>query len=669
MRRWGSALSMHGFRITISAKVSLTFTGLAFAVSVAAGIVLYRDASAALRQEVRNHLRAIAVTTALQIDPKLHEGIRTRSDESTDAYQTIKSQLASVRKANPSLRYIYTMRRTSKPNVLQFVVDAESDPKLVSHVGDEYDVSKLPEMMKAFNGAVADKNPTTDEWGTFLSGYAPIYDTSGQPVAIVGVDMSLSQLIREESSLRIAALRNVLLAFLLSVILSLLFARPIIKPTRMFIDAAQRVRNGELDFQMPDGRSDEIGEFARAFNEMIAGLREMRDRLIEGSSRDFLTGLYNHMYFHERLDEEVRRAHRFQYSLSVQMIDLDRFKSINDTFGHPVGDSILRQLAAVLRSCVRDIDVVVRYGGDEFAVILPQSDKKASTAVAERIRTAVESHKFAAEPLSELLGEGFVPGEQNTIGVTVSIGVATHPEDHGTKDGIVMAADIALFRAKNVHRNSVHAYDSAHAEGGFDPQQLYDMLHDPNGGAVQSLAAAMDARDRYTCGHSERVADYAQVIASAISADQQLVDALRIAGLLHDLGKIGVPDRILNKQGSLTQEERTAMQQHPRLGANILSRAPQLDQIIPAVTYHHERWDGSGYPDGLAGKDIPLIARILAIADAFDAMTSDRPYRRAMSAESALIELQAQSGKQFDGELAEAFIARMLGNLNSEQAA
>lgn len=633
--------------------------GLAFVVAAAANVLLYLNACKCLRDEVREHLKSVAATTASQVDAASHAMIRTRADEKGVAYLRTKSVLASVRRANPDVRFIYTMRKSPKPNVWRFVVDAENDPKLMSHVGDSYDVSKLPEMQKSFLGPTADTAPSKDEWGWYISGYAPIVGVRGGAQAIVGVDMSIAQLRRDESGLRRSAIRNTILALLLASLLAVLVTRKACSLINRFVRAAQRVRNGDLEFRVPMSGSEEIAQFATAFNEMIAGLEESRRRLIEGNSRDFLTGLYSHMYLHERLETEIQRSGRYGHPMCLMMIDLDRFKSINDSMGHPVGDSILRQLASVLRSSIRDVDIPVRYGGDEFAAVLPETGKEAALIAAERIRASVEAHQFLAVPLAEWASLSAAEQSGKAMHVTVTIGLACYPEHQGTKDGLIMAADIALCQTKHICRNTVGVYDHGTSGDEMDPSSLYQMLHDPNSVAVASLAAAVDAKDRYTCGHSERVAAYAQEIAEAMHADQGTLDTLRIAGLLHDLGKIGVPDAVLNKPGSLTREERTSIQQHPSLGNNILKRAPHLDQIIPAVLSHHERWDGAGYPNGLTGEQIPMMARIMAVADAFDAMTSDRPYRKAMTVEAALVELRVGAGKQFDPDLVEVFIQKM----------
>jgi HD-GYP domain-containing protein (c-di-GMP phosphodiesterase class II) len=183
------------------------------------------------------------------------------------------------------------------------------------------------------------------------------------------------------------------------------------------------------------------------------------------------------------------------------------------------------------------------------------------------------------------------------------------------------------------------------------------MLRNPSD--AESIAAALKMRHHFTGGHAERVTDYALMIGAALGINEETMDGLKVAGLLHDLGKIGVPDSILNKVGKLTDEERKTIEQHPSVAGNILNRTPQLGAIISAVIFHHERWDGQGYPNGLSGEAIPLIARILSVGDAFDAMTSDRPYRKAMSVGEALVELQANAGKQFDPSLVEVFLGVM----------
>lgn len=643
-------------RLPLAGKVFLICISLALSVSLAGNMLLYLNARHSLRQEVRSKLISIARTAATQIDPELHSTIQSKADESSSAYHKIKAILSSICKANPDIADVYTMRQTNEKHILKFIVDAQVDP---AHVGDPYNAKDAPEMVKAFSYATADFEPTEDKWGTWLSGYAPIRDASGHVYAIIGLDMSLKELYVEENSLRRSIKRNIMFAFILAIILSMMVTKAILHPVRIFTSASQRVRDGELDFKVPLSGTDEIGRFGDAFNMMISGLKESRDKLLELSTRDITTGAFNHMYFHERLANEVERAERFGHNLVLMIIDVDRFKTINDNFGHACGDNILLQLTEFIQQSVRRIDVVARYGGDELAIILPETNAGAGQQLANRLRAMVEEHPFAVSPANGMPIDPSLAANGNLINLTVTIGLANYPNHHKTRDGLVMAADIAVLRAKQTARNSVCMYEQCMFSEDVDPQDLYQLLHEPDVAAIRSLAAAVDARDHYTSGHSERVAAYAVGIGKMMGLSPEMIDALQVAGLLHDIGKIGVPDSVLNKPGSLTQDEYETIQKHPSVGGNILSRAPQFEIILPAVLHHHERWDGKGYPNGLQGEGIPYIARILAVADTFDAMTSDRPYRNALTLEIAVAELRKNAGSQFDPEMVEAFSGYM----------
>lgn len=641
-------------RLPLIGKIFAICFVLASVVSLGGSWIIYHGASSSLREEVRSRLKSAAAIAALQVDPGLHESIRTQADESTHAYRQVKSALIGIRASYPGIRYVYTMRKTAKPHTWQFVVDAEQDPKNMSHVGDEYDVSEYPEMRSSYDRPAADQSPEEDKWGTWLSGYAPIRDSSGRTIGILGMDMSLSQLRQEEASLRSAMIRNIIVGVLLCVLMGMLFAKALMKPITALTKAAGRVSSGDLNFQIGMRGSDELGKLTRSFDQMLVSLAGQ-------SNRDFLTGLFNYTHFREALQNEIDQAARYQQELSLLVLDLDRFKEINDTLGQEVGNGILYQVGTLLKESLRGSDIAARYSGDEFAVILPNSGEESSKEVAERIRGAVESRGFYAMTMEDILARESVPTETRIVRLTCTIGMACYPRHHKMRDGLVMAADIALFRAKNVARNSVYVCDESNVqeESRLDPQVLYTALHDANSTAIQSLAAAVDAKDRYTSGHSERVANYATAIAEQMGLSKDMQDTLRVAGLLHDLGKIGVPDAILNKSGRLTQEEREVINRHPTVGGDILKRSPHLDRVLPGVVFHHERYDGAGYPDGLAGDGIPLIARVLAVADSFDAMTSERPYRKAMPVESALRELKNNAGTQFAPDVVEAFLYTM----------
>lgn len=654
-------------RLSLGCKVFLVSAIVMLMTSLGGGIILYRGAICSLREEVRSKLVCGARIAALQIDGDLHRQVRLSADETSSAYKTLKAKLISILKSSPDMRYVYTVSRTGKKDVLQFVADAETNPELTSHIGDTCDAHNSPEMINGFNEATADKDPTSDRWGDSLSGYAPIKDSNGRTEAIIGMDMSIAQLEKEEKSLSLVAVKTGITAFILSLLLSLAVTRSVLKQVKVFTNAAERIEGGDLGFQVDAGSSDEIGQFRRAFNRMIKSLKESHDRLLEQNTRDFVTGLFNHGYFHERLADEIERAKRYNRNLCLLILDIDKFKPINDKYSHPVGDGILRQVAVLLKENIRSIDIAARYGGDEFAVILPEADISSGVETAERVRSLIEEHDFCLKSQRHPFGE-YAPSKIAKI--TVSIGLAGYPNHHQSKEGLMMAADIALCRVKHASRNSVCVYDaSICSEQNVDLQALYQMLRDPSVAAIQSLSAAVDARDRYTHGHSERVADYALMVSKELNMDDAMMDAIKVASMLHDLGKIGVPDSILNKPGELTPEERQTVQLHPSIAENILRHAPQLDLIIPAVLFHHERWDGTGYPDGLKGEKIPLMARIIALADSFDAMTSDRPYRKARSPEEALHEIAANIGRQFDPDLAQAFISAMSANIVNKKAA
>jgi putative nucleotidyltransferase with HDIG domain len=270
---------------------------------------------------------------------------------------------------------------------------------------------------------------------------------------------------------------------------------------------------------------------------------------------------------------------------------------VNDRFGHPAGDRVLAQIASRLRHHGE----AFRLGGDEFALLLPAEDENASLTVASAIVERIEALQL-----------------EHVGSVTISAGVATFPAHAATRDELVRVADSALYWAKEHGRNRVRVY-----------------------------RPAVDARDTYTGSHSERVADLAARIAQRLGCDDEQVELTRLAGSLHDLGKLAIPEEILRKPGPLTDAERLVLERHPQIGFRMLESLG-VDPVAEWVLHHHERWDGVGYPDGLAGEDIPLGARIIFVADAFDAMTSDRVYRRRLSIDDALAELERCGGTQFD---------------------
>jgi len=358
---------------------------------------------------------------------------------------------------------------------------------------------------------------------------------------------------------------------------------------------------------------------------------------VEQKSRiDELTGLFNRRHFEERLKEEIARHSRYGDVFSIFMIDLDNFKTYNDVYGHPAGDILLSQIGKIIKSSVRDADQAFRYGGDEFVVILPQTARDDAYVVAERVRAQI------AEDV-----------EKEALSVTCSIGLASYPADGVIAGELVAGADTALYYAKWTGGNRIYLSSKISSEP-VDDGALYGKRNGLS--AVYALVSVVEARDPYVYGHSRKVNTYAVALAEAIGLSPDDVSKVSTAALLHDIGKIGISDKVLNKKGKLNEENWEAIKAHPRLGANIVGNIPNLAPCVSSILHHHERWDGGGYPEGLKGEEIPIEARILAIADTFEAMTSARPYRSAFSREEVVQELRKGAGIQFDPKLVEVFI-------------
>jgi diguanylate cyclase (GGDEF)-like protein/putative nucleotidyltransferase with HDIG domain len=368
----------------------------------------------------------------------------------------------------------------------------------------------------------------------------------------------------------------------------------------------------------------------------VAVLRDRMTSMIAGladaANRDPLTELLNRAGFEEVFDAELERARRAEVPLSLIVGDLDAFKRINDEQGHAAGDAALQRVARTIRSAKRRFDSAARIGGEEFAVIAAGSDEHGAYMLAERIRAEIEA------------GDG----------VSISFGIATFPLHGGSAEALLRAADQALYAAKRLGRNRT-VISSAEVAGilarpprGREEAQV-DLA------SLLSLAEALDVRDSGSVSHCHRVGRFAELTARELGLPPESVERVRLAGILHDVGRVGIPDELVRKSGPLTESEWTLVRTHPEIGARMVGTT-DFDDIRSWILFHHERPDGRGYPEGHAWEQVPLESRILGVADAYEAMTSDRPYRDALALDEAAAKLRDLAGRQFDAQVVDALL-------------
>jgi diguanylate cyclase (GGDEF)-like protein/putative nucleotidyltransferase with HDIG domain len=369
-------------------------------------------------------------------------------------------------------------------------------------------------------------------------------------------------------------------------------------------------------------------------------LSELFHLLRDAAHHDALTALLNRRGFQRVFDTELERARRADQALSLIVGDIDRFKRVNDAHGHAAGDAVLRRVADAIRGAKRGFDSAARVGGEEFAVLAPDCDEHGAYMLAERIRAAVHEALTARDEASPL---------------TISFGISTFPLHGQSTDGLLRAADQALYAAKRLGRNR-SVISSAEVPG-----ILARTVRSSDGDAHVELAAllklaeALDVRDSGSASHCHRVGRFAELTARELGLSPEAVERVRLAGILHDVGRVALPDQVLAKQGPLTDEEWALIRAHPAVGARMVETT-EYEDIRSWILFHHERPDGHGYPEGRREADVPLEAAILAVADAYEAMTSDRPYRPALAAEDAADELRREAGRQFRSDVVEALL-------------
>lgn len=350
----------------------------------------------------------------------------------------------------------------------------------------------------------------------------------------------------------------------------------------------------------------------------ITDKKRMEEQLEFISLHDSLTGLYNRGYF----EEEMKRLREARDGVAgLILCDLDGLKLINDTLGHSMGDEVLKAIAGILKAAFRPEDMVARIGGDEFAVLLPSNSVSLFEAACQRIRKLIGAYN----------------SKQPVVPISLSIGFAVSKRSTIDSNALFKEADRKMYREK-LHRQQ-----------------------SKKSAVVQALMKALEVRDFITEGHGERLQDLVAALAAAIGLSEYQIADLRLLARFHDIGKVGIPDSILFKTDRLTVDEFAVMQGHCEIGYRIAKTAPELEPIADGILKHQEWWDGGGYPLGIKGEEIPIECRILAIADAYDAMTNDRPYRKAMTKEEAIVELRRCAGNQFDPNLVEPFVRILTG--------
>lgn len=399
--------------------------------------------------------------------------------------------------------------------------------------------------------------------------------------------------------------------------------------------------------------SDKMGTLNEELQRTREQLQVNNEALVDANLKlkaqattDPLTGLPNHRSMVFAIDQELERSERYSRPCTLLFLDLDHFKALNDNCGHLAGDSVLRDLVAPILEGLRSVDIVGRWGGEEFIVVLPETGHVNALAVAERIRDAVAGYRFS------MVGGAYL---------TCSIGLATYPDHAATRDALIEASDRAMYTAKRLGRNQVRMVTDPSVPGFASELRRYGSREEAVLlGVVEALTMMLAARDGTRRGPGDDVDELCIRLAEALQLPASEVRAVGMAARLRDIGTVSIPEVILEKPGSLSETEWRAVRAHAQVGAEILARVPALALFSPLVRSHHERWDGTGYPDGLAVDDIPMGARIIAVSDAFSAITSPRAYRPAGEMDEALQEVKQCAGAQFDPMVVEALDGLML---------
>ena len=460
---------------------------------------------------------------------------------------------------------------------------------------------------------------------------------------VAGVASGAIPLIGGDERLVLAGMAGAVLGVTVSALVLFLLVR--FRLGRL-VKAAERIAAGDYTTAVRAGGGAIEARLARAINRTAEAMADTHDR----ATVDRLTNVFNRQALLSELFSEVERASRYDRPLCVAFVDIDHFKLVNDNYGHESGDRVLRGVAQILAGHLRASDIIGRYGGEEFMLILTETNVEEGTILCEKLRTLVERETFA------------VAGNP-MLSVTISIGIVGGVGQQLRMETLVRDADAAMYSAKSLGRNQTYIF----AEPDDDARVPRAPIS--TAGRARALEIGRQARDAatdflisvvaplpaYRGQPSAMVASIVATMARSLQLPEPEVDRLRIAALLHDIGKVAMPSEVLDKPTELTSAEWRSVVQHPRIGQVILEQAAALKDAVPIILHHHERYAGHGYPFGLRAAEIPLGARIVAIADAYDAMTNDRPYKQAIGHDAAIAELRRHAGTQFDPELVSLF--------------
>lgn len=544
-------------------------------------------------------------------------------------------------------------------NGVSYIVTA--DKKYIYHPDKQLIMKKIRRDNKAVNNALYGIKGSTlvveKDGSKYIAGYASVPQTGWGVV----VEIPENEALASVRQLQYKMFGVIVIITLLVLLITVKFTKKLTEPLKRLVDASEKVANGNYTISVLVESNDELGLLGLTFNNMVTSIREMHDDILNKQSQlkiinqelqimantDGLTKLYNHRFFQETINKEMELAKKNKTPLSLLIVDIDYFKHYNDLFGHQAGDQLLKDLANILKTQIRQKDFIARYGGEEFTIIIPGQESDYASEVAERLRSKVEEFPF------------FGREQQPDKRVTVSIGIASYPKNAATKEELIKLADEALYKAKGSTRNKVELYFSVLDE-------LKEELNSSEAellNTIKMLLRIINAKDKYTSGHSERVGMYATAIAEELRLSIDELHTIKIGAYLHDIGKIEINRKLLTKNGRLSEKEFEIIKMHSIWGAEIVKSVDVLATTVPLILYHHERFDGKGYPEGLKGDEIPLLARILAVADSFDAMTSNRPYRKGLTVKKAINELILCSGTQFDPEIVNVFLHTLEKNI------